>query len=270
MMQNVGISFTDVKNSNGKNNMNQNQIQIIKNNNFAKVLVAAPIYENMEYCFKEFIEAISKIDYTNYNILLVDNSKTQDFYNKLKNLEKTGRIKVLYDKTKEEKNLFRLISSRNKILKYAKENNYDYLLMMDADVIAPKNIITDLMSHKKDIISGIYLRAEMRNNKNVAIPNALVLIDKLEGKELFRSLSFYEMYSNNLFEVLFCSGGCMLLSRDAFTKLKYGYLGFGADDNYFMKTAKDNGFKLYCYPHVFCDHIIGKNKFKDGKWHLEI
>lgn len=53
-----------------------------------KILVGTPIYEGMAYCFKEFIEEISKIDYPNYDVLLVDNSRTQTFFNELKNLKK--------------------------------------------------------------------------------------------------------------------------------------------------------------------------------------
>jgi cellulose synthase/poly-beta-1,6-N-acetylglucosamine synthase-like glycosyltransferase len=59
-----------------------------------KVLVACPIFEGMRYCFNEFIESVKKIDYPSFDILVVDNSRKKDFYEKLKEV---GGIKALFD-----------------------------------------------------------------------------------------------------------------------------------------------------------------------------
>ena len=119
----------------------------------SKILVATPVYDGMEYCFKEFLEHIKTIDYDNFDILIMDNSRTKKFFRKIKTIPK---IKVIYDETQEEKNMKRLISSRNKILDYAIQKNYDYLLMMDSDVIIPPSILKKLLSNEKDVCSGLY------------------------------------------------------------------------------------------------------------------
>ena len=118
-----------------------------------KILVATPISSHAKYCFKKFIENTRLIDYPNYDILIVDNSRENDFFEELKNEKE---IIVLKDDTQEEKNKLRLISSRNKIIEYALENNYDYILMLDSDVIVPKNIIKELLNNNKEIVSGLY------------------------------------------------------------------------------------------------------------------
>lgn len=164
---------------------------------------------------------------------------------------------------------------------------------MDADTIPPKDIIKELLKWNKDVISGIYLRAEIRNGENVEIPNAIKSISKeadekeyyeflkksgmteeelekslKEGNELFRPLNLYELYSDKLFEVIICSPGCMLISRKAFSSLNYELYNQTEYDLPYLKKLREKGFKLYCYPKVFCDHIIGKSKFKDGVGHL--
>ena len=87
-----------------------------------KVLIASPVYEGMDYCLYNFIDNLKNFSYSNYKILIVDNSKSKKFFRKIKEIPK---IKVLYDETSEEKNILRLISSRNKIIDYALENDFD-------------------------------------------------------------------------------------------------------------------------------------------------
>lgn len=256
-----------------------------------KILIAVPIYNGMEYCFDKFLGAVKSIDYPEYSILFVDNSRDKIFYNKLKKIED---INVLYDNTTEEKNYNRVCSSKQIIINYAKFHNFDYILFMDADTIPPKDILKELLKWNKDVISGIYLRAEVREGKNVEIPNAIKSISKetdtkeyyefleksgiteeelekslKEGNELFRPLNFYELYSDKLFEVIICSPGCMLISKKAFSSLNYEFYNKKEYDLPYLKKLREKGFKIFCYPKVFCDHIIGKNKFIEGRGHLE-
>ena len=121
--------------------------------NNIKILVGAPVYEGTRYSIGEFLDTIRNLDYSNYDILLVDNSQTDDFFQELK---KEEGINVIKDTLKEKPNLKKVVSSRNKILEYALDNKYDYVLMMDSDVIPPKNIISELLTSGKDLISGLY------------------------------------------------------------------------------------------------------------------
>ena len=49
-----------------------------------KVLVGAPVCDLYEYCFDEFLDAIIGLNYDNYDILLVDNSKDDKYFNYIK------------------------------------------------------------------------------------------------------------------------------------------------------------------------------------------
>jgi GT2 family glycosyltransferase len=249
-----------------------------------KVLIASPTYDRMDYCFRDFIESLKAIDYENFDILILDNSRTKEFFEKIK---KILGIKVIYDNTEEEKNMMRLISSRNKILEYALENGYEYILMMDSDVIPPINILKMLLSHKKDICSGIYFSPFIISGKTQILPVAWKILEestfedlKKQGKidEKFKShlnlrryLTKEEVESKELFEVFIPSAGCMLLSKNVFKDIRYELLPktememiTPTDEIYFIKKARGKGFKIYCDTSVICKHLVG-GKFKEGK-----
>ena len=247
-----------------------------------KILVASPVYNGMEYCFDDFVKRLKNLDYSNYDILIVDNSRNKTFYNKIKDIPD---IKVLYDNTTEEKNLLRLISSRNKILDFAIENDYNYLLMMDSDVMIKENALNKLLSFDKNIVSGLYFSFFNVNGKPQLLPICYKKLEeedflKLKEKglpsfvksreDIRRNITKEEIENNDILEVLYPSGGCLLLSKDAFSSgARYGLLEdtnglHTSDDIFFFKELIKKDFKLYCSPLVIGSHAI-EEKYKDGK-----
>lgn len=241
-----------------------------------KVLVASPVYEGMEYCLNDFIEHLKQIDYSNFKTLLVDNSETKHFFRKLNQI--LG-IKAIYDDTSEEKNMRRLISSRNKILDYAIKENYDYLLMMDCDVMVPRNIINSLLLHEKDVCSGLYFNIFQVDGGQKLLPVAYKEFteEQFQGikqkfPEIIKSrtdlrfnITKEDIEKGELLEVLYPSAGCLMLSRKAFASgARYGLLDTqeklkSSDDIYFIKELRKRGFKIYCDPNLICKHdIFGK------------
>lgn len=249
-----------------------------------RVLIACPTYEGMEYCFEKFLDRIKNIDYDNFSIVIFDNSKSKKFFRKIREIP---GIKVFHDDIKEEKNMKRLISSRNKIIDYATSKNFDYLLMLDGDVMVPNYVLKTLLNFDKDVISGLYYGDFKRGGEMVNLPVAFSSItqeefDKLKEKnklpelaktkeDMMRHLNAQEINNNSILEVFAPSGGCLLLSRKAFTSgAKYG-LGnfpkeiFCTEDIYFFNRLRERGFKLYCSPKVLCEHIfLEKYKLNKG------
>ena len=44
-----------------------------------KVLVGCPTYDGKKYCLKEYAEALKKLTYANFDVLIVDNSKESGY-----------------------------------------------------------------------------------------------------------------------------------------------------------------------------------------------
>ncbi len=250
-----------------------------------KILVATPVYDKMEYCFDDFVKAVLEIQYDNYDILIIDNSKEEIFFDKITSKYKNYKIKFIKDKTAHIKNKLRLISSRNMIIDYALQNNYEYILMLDSDVIAPKNIIQKLLSSKKDIISGLYYNQFIIDGKPKYRPVVYCHITPEEYEvikqkvkfppivksceDLRRHLTIDEANSNKIYRVKIPSAGCMLIKRQVFRKIRYGLLDLPenirtADDIYFCIKASEAGFELYCDTSIKCNHLIW-GKFEKGE-----
>lgn len=246
-----------------------------------KVLVAGPTFEGMKYCHDKFIDRIKSLTCDNYDILLVDNSSTKDFF---KEIKKTPGVEVIRLNLEGVSNLNKVVRSRNKILNYAAERGYDYVLMMDTDVIPPVDIIERLLAHEKDIVSGIYFNIFNVDRQKRIMPVAWKGFSEKEFEEirskvsseivkskedLRRHLTPEEANSRELQEVIIPSCGCMLLSRKAFERLRYGILdvpsGFSTtDDIYFCRKAREAGFKLYCDTGLQCDHLIDGKFVQEG------
>ena len=247
----------------------------------AKVLVAGPTYDGMRYCHDKFIDRLRNLSYDNYDILLVDNSDDKGFF---KELEKESGFDVIHLSLKDVPKMKRLVRSRNRILSYALENGYDYVLMMDVDVIPPVDIVERLLAHGKDIVSGIYFNVFMVDREKKICPvvwkgfsdeefeeiRSQVSSEHVACKEdLRRHLTPEEANSGKLQEVIIPSCGCMLLSREAFGKLRYGILdvpdGFGtSDDIYFCRKAREAGFGLYCDTSLQCEHLVSGKFNREG------
>ena len=253
--------------------------------NEPKILVGCPVYEGTKYCIDRFIDSLNKLSYKNKEILLVDNSDADEFFNELK----SKGINIIKDSNKDLFKMARVVSSRNLIISYAIENNFDYLMMMDADVILPENAIEELLSSNKDIVSGLYHNYSSINGKLRPLPVALKLLTEEEFAEakskyslpdyvqtrfhMPRHLAPEEVASDALQEVFICCGGCMLASRDAFSKIKYSCQEENgkikvADDISFLRDARNLGFQIFCNTKVKCDHLLaGKyNVDSDGNF----
>jgi len=253
-----------------------------------KVLVASPTYEGMKYCEKEFLNSIQNIDYPNYDILIIDNSKNNDYFKHLK--QSFPDINIIKDSTNEEKNILRLISSRNKILNYAVKNNYEYILMLDSDVIPPKNIIKELLDCNKDIVSGLYYNYFKVDGRLKWLPVAWTALTQKEFEEIKKKIqlpdfikspedlrvhmTLEEANSNKLIPVAIPSAGCILIKRKAFLKIRYELLNTQnmnniktTDDIGFIINAKKQGFQIFCNTKIKCEHLIkGKFKQEQGKF----
>ena len=253
----------------------------------AKVLVASPTYDGMRYCKEKFLARMKELTYPNHDILIVDNSENNDFFDELN--KESGMI-LMKDYCKEKKGILRIISSRNMIIDYALKNNYDYILMMDFDVIPPKNVIEALLVCGKDIVSGLYSTYFMTDGKLKVLPVAFMPLTVEEFEEvrqksklpesvkshldLRRHMLPEEMESGKLLEVLYPSAGCMLISRKVFEneKVRYGLLDVDAitsDDIYFITKAREAGFQSFCFTRVKCSHLVSGKYKKNSEGNLE-
>lgn len=214
-----------------------------------KVLVGCPTAEYKAYCLEEYVKALKELSYKNKDILIVDNSKDNKYFERIKGLG-FNVIKDKFFETARE----RVVNSRNILREIVLENNYDYFFSLEQDVIPPKDVIEKLLKHNKKIITGVYYTVYKVNGREEVKP---LVWGETENKEEMKFLT-KEVKENKLIKIKACGLGCILIHRGVLEKIKFRFEEDKEtfDDMFFCKDAEKNNFEIYCDTSVKCKHLI--------------
>ena len=250
---------------------------------YPKILVGAPVAGHYEYCLSQYLAALQNFDYPNYDILLVDNSETDIFYQKLKLLG----IPVVRLGHEEEAIKMRMVQGRNYLRKKVLDEGYDYFFNLDQDVIPPRDTLKRLVTHQKKVLTGIYYNYFKIENEwkktpiiyrlltpteqqtlltqgkeNLAQTN-LDLYRRLEGNQWDFTKTYVEYTTSDvatpkLLEIEACGTGCILIHRDILTQLNFKFNeGAGFDDVIFCSEVRPLLHeKIYADTAIQCEHLV--------------
>jgi ubiquinone/menaquinone biosynthesis C-methylase UbiE len=110
-----------------------------------KVLVTCPVYDGKEYCWQQWIDMAKSLTYPNYDIFVVDNSKTIDFYNKYKDqIPMVHREEIPGEK---DDAMYRVCQSMGIVREHFLKGDYDYWMNIESDNIPPPNVIETLFQY---------------------------------------------------------------------------------------------------------------------------
>lgn len=216
-----------------------------------KILVGIATYEGKEYILERFVDRVKNLTYDNYDILFVDNSKDDNYFNKIKSLE----VPVIKSKWNEQSKI-RLTNAQNLLRQKVLDEGYDYLFNLEQDLIPPVDIIEKLLSHKKEIVGGWYY---ITNVPRPCLSQTWELIDMQFAS---RPPLFTAMAKERLMKCFLGSFGCSLISRSVLEKIKFKvYKTFTqhADTWFYFDCDKLN------IP-VFVDTDLLIPHFQDYKW----
>jgi len=223
------------------------------------VLVGCPTYEGYKYCLKDYINGVKSLTYPDYDVLIADNSKGNDYAHEIKQYGTDvihGRnLPNIYERIVESRNLL-----RERMLK----GKYDYFLSLEQDVIPPADIIERLIRHGKHVVSGIYYKLY---NVNVKGKDGMI-----RQKKTLLPLIFMPSNDKNKMHVCYpkdvegeqflkiraCGLGCVLISREVLEKVAFRYDPSKStfDDFIFCTDAIEQGFEIYADTSVKCKHLF--------------
>jgi GT2 family glycosyltransferase len=162
-------------------------------------------------------------------------------------MEKTGDIELFIPKS------YSVDVGRNIIAKYAQENEFDYIMWVDSDMILPKNTLVRLLSHDKDIVAGVY-SYKVLGNKEVVAKRF-----QDETREEYDNLTIKEIKeSSGLIEVDGFGFGCVLTKVSVFKEIPYPWFIYTqemGEDIFFCRKAQNEEYKLWLDTDVICGHI---------------
>lgn len=118
-----------------------------------KILIGVTTYEGKDYIFDQCMQHIARLDYKNFDVVIVDNTKKIDYFLKLR---RRG-YKNVYRVERGENSRTALTKSQNRIRQLFLEKDYDYLLMVESDLLIPPDSIKRLLSHNKPVVGSVYM-----------------------------------------------------------------------------------------------------------------
>ncbi len=215
-----------------------------------KVLVGCPTSFHKEYCLDKYVAGLKALAYKKFDILLVDNSKDDIYFEKIK---KVG-LPVVKGPWFEGA-LDRIISSRNILRQKVLDEDYDYFFSLEQDVVTPPDALDKMVKHGKQIVTGIYFAHNtMPDGSMPLIPLVYKLVD--EKTLTMVPINEQEFASNKLIEVVSAGLGCVLIHRNVLKDVKFRYEGKVFDDRFFFKDCYHKGFKAFCDTSIKCKHFI--------------
>ena len=240
-----------------------------------KILVGCPTANFKEYALDFYILGLKNLTYTNFDLIIVDNSESNEYFNLLNkkiNKETIPNAKNIYiiKDTFKEKARDRIISSRNIIRQKVLDGNYDYFLSLEQDILPYKDMIERFLNDLEKIKSGneegikdlnpkiitaVYFNNQVIGIKQVLAP--LIYVEHIMDNTGLMILPKHRLLDKKIISIKACGIGCILIHRDVLEKIKFRYEGDSFDDMMFCKDAIDNNFDIYCDCSLLVEHFPG-------------
>ncbi|MBU2639688.1 MAG: glycosyltransferase family 2 protein [Nanoarchaeota archaeon] len=234
-----------------------------------KVLVGSPVNSMYDYCIEEYVAALKSLTYTNYDILLIDNSDGDEFFKRLQSMG----VKVIKDKHFDEPRN-RQVSGRNLLREKALQQGYDYFLNLDQDVIPPKDIIERFLAHKRRVLTGIYFNYKQFTPKEKGSKEGIrhgqlfpTIWALLNQKGDLRQIQEHELQPPRVIQIGLCGSGCLFIHSSVLKKITFHYSKENDDptinklifdDSYFCKDLINLKIPIYADTSMICRHLIRK------------
>lgn len=247
-----------------------------------KILLGSPVRQ--EYAvLKEFLESVDRLetDDISLDIMFIDDNNDQKSKQLLREYKRDGS-KIILKETKStaenykdeithhwrENLIWKVAAFKNSIIKYAKDNCYDYLLLVDSDLYLHPMTLKQLVASKKDIISEIFWTKwtpDSMELPQVWLEDNYTLYAQKRGEVLTqdeinkRIMDFLNMLLNPGIYRVGGLGACTLISKRAldagvsFDEI-YNISNIG-EDRHFCIRAAALGFELFVDTHWPLFHI---------------
>ena len=165
-------------------------------------------------------------------------------------------------------------TARNKIAQTALDLEADYVLMVDNDVVLPRDTLVNLTDDLKDVCLGYYAHRDTDN-----IYRGRTCVCKLydsEGTKYFNypleseysAQELNDLHDNGTYKLQIHGGGmgCAFIKTDLFRSLNYPWYdwvnygdsnrGMLSEDLFFCELCRKSNIPIYTDTRVACGHIL--------------
>ena len=172
-------------------------------------------------------------------------------------------------------------TARNHIAQKALSMNMDYVLMVDNDVVLPKDALVNLLDDPKEVCLGYYAHRDADNIYRgrtcicrLRQPDGGFYFNyPLESEYTSREMAELREAGEYKLEIHGGGMGCALIRTEVFREIKYPWYDWinYADDNrgmlsedlYFCEQCIGHGIKRYADTRVACGHMLRRVQWPD-------
>ncbi|MDD4170273.1 MAG: hypothetical protein PHD36_08510 [Desulfotomaculaceae bacterium] len=246
------------------------------------VLIGSPVQQSPAI-LREFLIALAEMEKTSMSIdyIFMDDNTNESSSTLLADFkEKYGQVEIIKNKGSlnyrcdtythywQEEIVWKVARMKDKIIEYARKNNYDYLFLIDSDLVAHPRTLVQLIKAGKEIISSIYWTCWQPGTiemPQVWLEDQYSMYKKIPGEVITdeeANQKMYEFFNQLQIPGIYEVGGlgaCTLISNKAlrtgisFAKIKN--LSFWGEDRHFCIRASALGLSLYVDTHYPAYHI---------------
>ena len=226
-----------------------------------KVLIASPTADIKDYCFKEWMENVSKFTYQNSELFLCDNSTTRDYYVDIK--KRYEHLGSSFNVGRVTPSQFELVNltyksilatSHDKCRMYALENDFDYLLHLETDIFPPADVIERLLDAKQKVVGAMY-HIELGERSTLMIQQIEDFGD--EYRETYNlGESDIDFVDGEVKKVFSCGLGCVLIHRSVLKEVGFRYEEGSPvhPDSLFYADLDAKKIPVYVDTSIYCKH----------------
>ena len=172
-------------------------------------------------------------------------------------------------------------TARNHIVQMALDKGVDYVLMVDNDVVLPKDALQNLLDDPKDVCLGFYAHRDADN-----IYRGRTCVCKLVGdngimyfnyplESEYTAEELRNLRESGEYKVRIHGGGmgCAMIRTDVFRRIEYPWYdwvnyqddhrGMLSEDLFFCEACKLNDIPIYTDSRVVCGHLLRRIQYAE-------
>lgn len=213
-----------------------------------KILLCSPINIVKEYCLYEWLEHIKKLTFPDIDIFLVDNSKTMQLSDSLRE----SGLDCVHEKPAGSEARYFMASSLERCRIKFLAGDYTHFFSLECDIFPPDDIIERLLAHDLDVVSATYWIGSGFESKLQlqTIYNQHTDYEKRTKEFKVRYLTFEEaqLFIDGQCKPMYACGiGCSLIKRSVLENIKFRIdpLDAGFADSFFHRDIWEMGINNY-------------------------
>jgi len=248
-----------------------------------KVLIGSPICQKPQI-LNEFLQSLNELNKEDLDVdyFFVDDNKNEKSSIILSNFATENKNVLIKESKREDSEyicdrdthywkeslVWKVAGFKDSIIKYAKDNSYDYLFFIDSDLVLDSSTLKHLISTGKDIISEVFWtkwNADSLELPQVWLKDHYSMYKSIRGEKLSNSEIqnrqnefITELRIPGIYEVGGL-GACTLISKYAIDKgvcfKEIKNISFWGEDRHFCIRASSLGLPLYVDTHYPAYHI---------------